>query len=189
MSCCESKAQSCCVPTTKIDRTAAQIANRVLEVEFLYLDLKVCERCQGTDQVLKEAVDEANRILRPMGVDVTLKMIHVESEEQARTLGFVSSPTIRLMGRDAAIEVKEDSCKGCSTVGGCDITCRVWTWQGKEFSVPPKALLLDAILRAAYLHPDGVKLIPEPIKDLPENLKRFFQGAHVPSDGESCCSP
>jgi hypothetical protein len=168
---------------------AAPTARRILEVEFLYLDLKVCERCQGTDQVLKEAVDEANRILRPMGVDVTLKMTHVESEEQARTLGFVSSPTIRFMGRDAEIELKEDSCKGCSSVGGGDITCRVWTWQGKESSVPPKAMLLDAILRAAYLHPDGVKVIPEPIKDLPENLKRFFQGADAPGDGKSCCTP
>jgi len=176
MACCESKAQSCCTPTTKIDPAAAPTARRVLEVEFLYLDLKVCERCQGTDQVLKDAVEEANRILGPTGVDVILKMIHVESEEQARTLGFVSSPTIRLMGRDAAIEVKEDLCKGCSTVGGCDINCRLWTWQGKEYSVPPKAMVIDAILRAAYLHPDGVNVVPKPIKDLPENLIRFFHG-------------
>ena len=37
-------------------------------------------------------------------------------------------------------------------------------------------MLLDAILREAYLHPTGEKLAPAALKELPENLKKFFLG-------------
>jgi hypothetical protein len=147
-----------------------------LEVEFLYLDRTVCERCKGTEEVLKEAVEEARRILEPTGVVVSLKMTHVMTGEQAMALGFVSSPTVRVMGRDAAFDVKENRCTSCGDLSGCDITCRIWAWQGMEYSVPPKAMLLDAILRDAYLHP-GERLAPAPLKELPANLQKFFNAA------------
>jgi hypothetical protein len=147
-----------------------------LDVEFLYLDRTVCERCKGTEEILKEAVLDTRSILGPSGVQVSLEMTHVRTEEQALALGFVSSPTVRVMGRDATLDVRESQCPSCGNLSGCDITCRVWTWQGQEFSVPPKAMLQDAILRDAYLHPTGEKLAPTPLKELPENLKRFFRG-------------
>jgi hypothetical protein len=146
-----------------------------LDVEFLYLDRTVCERCKGTEEILKEAVEEARKILGPTGVEVTLTMTHVRSEKQALALGFVSSPTVRVRGRDAALDVKENPCTSCGELGGCEISCRVWTWHGIEYPVPPKAMLLDAILREAYVHP-GNGLSPQPLQDLPENLKGFFRG-------------
>lgn len=181
MSCCHpsdkkagrAETKNCCASDPK----GVPQRRRSVEVEYLYLDLDVCERCKGTDQALREAVAEAARILGPTGVDVVLKLSHVETEEQARRLAFVSSPTIRIMGRDAAHGVKESVCEGCSTLGGCDINCRVWTWQGQEYAIPPRAMVLDAILRETYLHPEGVMAPVEPIHELPENLTRFFQGA------------
>jgi hypothetical protein len=146
-----------------------------LEVEFLYLDRTFCERCKGTEEILKEAVQEAQRILGPTGVDVSLKLIHVRSEAEALALRFISSPTVRIMGRDAALDVKENECKSCGELSGCDISCRVWTWRGQEYSVPPKALLLDAILRDSYLHPNVERLAPTELRNLPDNLKRFFR--------------
>jgi hypothetical protein len=145
-------------------------------VELLYLDRTVCERCKGTEEVLKEAVEEAKRILGPAGVDVSLKLTHVRTEEEALVLGFESSPTVRVMGRDAAVEVKENPCTSCGELSGCDITCRVWTWQGQEYSVPPKAMLLDAILRDAYLHPTGERRVPMRLRELSDNLRKFFRG-------------
>jgi hypothetical protein len=174
MSCCGTEKSSCCASGVQEEKVA--VARRTLEVELLYLDRTICERCKGTETVIKEAVEEAQRILGPTGVEVSLKMTHVRTEEHAVALGFVSSPTIRIMGRDAAVDVKENVCDGCGELGGCDITCRVWTWQGKEFSVPPKAMLLDAILRVAYLHPSDGRSLPKPLESLPENLKKFFQG-------------
>jgi hypothetical protein len=103
-------------------------------------------------------------------------MTRVTTPEQARQLGFVSSPTIRIMGRDAALEVKEDACSGCSSLCGSDIACRVWTLRGTECSVPPKAMIVDAILREADLHGSDAKAIHPPVEQFPENLTRFFEG-------------
>jgi arsenate reductase len=177
-SCCGSGTSECCAPPGGERSVRVNALRRPLEVEFLYLDRTVCERCKGTEETLKEAVEEANRILGPTGVDVSLKMTHVRTEEEALSLGFVSSPTVRVMGRDAAVEVKENQCASCGELSGCDITCRVWTWLGQEYSVPPRAMLLDAILRDAYLHPTGEKLAATRLRELPENIKKFFRGAY-----------
>jgi hypothetical protein len=174
MSCCETEKSDCCASSES--QEVHFVHHRPLEVEFLYLDRSVCGRCKGTEELLKEAVEEARKILGPTGVEVSLKMTHVKSPEQAVALGFVSSPTVRLNGREATTRVKETQCTSCGDLSGCDITCRVWTWQGQEYSVPPKAMLLDAILREAYLRPTQEKLEPKPLKELPENLKRFFRG-------------
>ena len=157
---------------------AATAIHRSLEVEFLFLDLKLCERCQGTEKALEESVAEAAKILGPTGVDVTLKMTHVETEKDALRLAFVSSPTVRVNGRDVALEVKENACSGCSSLCGSEISCRVWTWQGREYSIPPKAMLLDAILKDAYVHASDGTEARAPIDQVPENLKRFFQGSN-----------
>jgi len=175
-SCCGAGAGECCAPAGQEEGVPVKVLRRPLEVELLYLDRTVCERCKGTEEILKEAVEEAKRILGPTGVDVFLTMTHVRTEEQALALGFVISPTVRLMGRDAAVEVKENPCTSCGELSGCAITCRVWTWQGQEYSVPPKAMLLDAILRDAYFHPTGEKRVPTRLRELPENLKKFFRG-------------
>src|SRR5579863_2494857 len=142
MSCCQTEKSACCASSEVQFRRESP--RRLLEVEFLYLDRTVCERCRGTEEALREAVNEAGRILGPIGIDVSLKMTHVQTEDEARQLGFVSSPTVRLMGREAAVEVRENLCTGCGELSGCEITCRVWTWQGREYSVPPPSMLLDA---------------------------------------------
>jgi arsenate reductase len=179
-SCSGVEKSPCCAPASEGENVQARVVRcRSLEVEFLYLDRTVCERCKGTEEILKEAVEEAKRILGPTGVEVSLIMTHVRSEEQALALGFVSSPTVRLNGRDAAVDAKENPCTSCGEIGSCEITCRVWTWQGHEYSVPPKAMLLDAILRDAYLHPTGEKIPPTPLKRLPENLKKYFRGVRA----------
>jgi hypothetical protein len=169
----------CCGPAENQEIRLNFIHDRPLNVEFLYLDRTVCERCQGTEETLKQAVEESKKILGPTGVQVSLKMTHVRTEEQALALGFVSSPTVRVMGRDVALDVKENPCTSCGDLSGCEITCRAWTWRGQEHSVPPKAMLLDAILREAYLHPTEVELAPRPLTMLSENLHRFFQGTRA----------
>ncbi len=179
MSCCDPKKSPCCESAPHDEKPSPGVVRRPLEVEFLFLDRTVCERCKGTEAEIQAAVEEAQRILGPTGIDVSLKMTHVRSEAEARALAFVSSPTIRIMGRDAAVEVKETPCTGCGELGGGEILCRAWTWQGREYSVPPKALLLDAILRDAYVHPSAAKVTPVPLAALPVNLKTFFAGVRA----------
>ncbi|MFA5880862.1 MAG: DUF2703 domain-containing protein, partial [Eubacteriales bacterium] len=69
--------------------------SRSLDIEFMYLDLSVCTWCQSTESNLEEAIAEVALVLKATGVNVNVKKIHIQSEEQARELGFISSPTIR----------------------------------------------------------------------------------------------
>jgi glutaredoxin len=167
------------------------ITGRKIEIDFLYVDLTVCTRCKGTDTNLEEALSEGSRILETAGVEVSVRKTLIESEEQAKALGFFSSPTIRINGKDIAIEFRESRCDSCEAcAGNVPVNCRVWVFQGREHTEAPKAMIVDAILREAY--GSGSSQVPpaRPRKrqDVPENLRRFFRGkaALKPS---SCCPP
>ncbi|MCM1567236.1 MAG: DUF2703 domain-containing protein [Dehalobacter sp.] len=145
---------------------------RRLDIEFLFLDLNVCVPCRGTDSSLEEAISEVSSVLEATGIEVDVRKIHVQSEEQALELGFVSSPTIRINGQDIQLEVRESLCESCGDLCGDDVDCRVWFYRGKEYSVPPKGLIIEAILREVYK--DECAAIPARPAELPDNLKKFF---------------
>lgn len=164
------------------------INHRTIEIDFLYVDLTVCTRCIGTDAHLEEALSEVSRILDVAGVEVSVRKTLVESEEQAKTLGFLSSPTIRINGNDIALEFRESRCESC--VGNVPVNCRIWVFQGQEYTEAPKAMIVDAILREAYRdsllqEPPGQ---PREPREVPENLRSFFRGKAARNQS-SCCPP
>ena len=66
--------------------------------------------------------------------------------------------------------------------------CRVWMYKGKEYNAPPKAMIIDAILREVYsdknvLLSDGVD---REAYQLPENLRRFFEPIEKKRDVNNC---
>ncbi len=96
---CCTDTSDCCKPVQE-DKSE----RRKIEIDFLYLDLSVCTRCQGTDNSLDEAIAEVSQILKATDVDVVVNKINVTTEEQAEALQFESSPTIRVNGRDIQLE-------------------------------------------------------------------------------------
>ena len=156
---------------------AIKSAKREIEIEFLYLDLNVCEMCRGTESNLEEALDEISAVLEKTGVFVNLRKIQVISYEQAEALNFISSPTIRLNGRDVALEVKENYCSSCSQLSGTETYCRVWNFRGEEFSTVPKSLVIETVLKEIYGTGNEVREISAEQKAQSlANLKRFFNG-------------
>jgi len=116
--------------------------------------------------------------LRLTGVDVTINKVHIDSEEKAIQYKFVSSPTIRVNSRDIQLEVRESLCQSCGDLCGEEVDCRVWVYDEKEYSVPPKAMIIDAILKEIYSDnkasiDSGVNIDKE--YQVPENLKKFFR--------------
>ncbi len=116
----------------------------------------------------------------------------VESAEQARALRFVSSPTIRVDGHDVALELRESLCgsEACGDGCGDQIACRVWVHRGQEYTEPPVAMIVDAILGHVYGGaPSPGAPEPEPY-DLPDNLARFFSASTGSAESEvsACCS-
>lgn len=130
----------------------------------------------------------------------------VASEEQARRLRFVSSPTIRVNGSDIAFELLESSCGSDPCTDGCGghVDCRVWVYRGQEYTKAPVGLIVDAVLREVYAPRAPAVDGTEPY-ELPENLERFFAGkeeralsadaagstvrANAIERQASCCSP
>jgi hypothetical protein len=99
--------------------------------------------------------------------------IHIETKELAIKHEFISSPTIRINGKDVALELKESNCQECGDLCGDDsIDCRVWVYEGKEYISPPKEMIVNAILREVY-NP-GVEAQKEEYK-MPKNLENFFK--------------
>lgn len=157
---------------------------RRMSVELLAIDLETCGRCRGTAAHLEEAVAAVAGILGEAGVDVEVRTTVVRSEEEAGRLRLLSSPTLRVDGRDVALDFKESPCGDCGDLCGCGggVACRVWTWRGKEYPEAPTGMIVDALLRAYGRDPATPEGAPVPFR-LSENLRGFFRARAARREG------
>ena len=148
-----------------------------MEIDFLYLDLSVCGRCKGTDANLDEAVAEVSDVLKAAGFDVVVNKTNITSRELAVKHRFLSSPTIRVNGRDIQPDVRESACESCTDLYACgdSVDCRVWLHDGAEHTVPPKEFIIDAILREVYSDTSAPAQERQEYQ-LPHNLEVFIRG-------------
>lgn len=145
---------------------------RKITIDFLYLDVTVCERCQGTDENLEDALAEVSKVLEATGIEVIVNKINVVNEELAEKYNFLTSPTIRINGIDIQMDFKESLCESCGDLCGDEVDCRVWVYQGKEYTQPPKAMIIEAILQEVY--GGGNKKQNKVKYKIPENLRKFY---------------
>jgi len=168
-----------------------------LDVELLALDLNACSRCAGTAANVRAVLTLARDLFREVGTEVVYRETVVGSADQAERLRFVSSPTVRINGRDVTAESRESLCADCGGLCGCGdgVNCRVWTWDETEHLEAPRALLLDALLNAYAESGPRAEAEYVPFR-LPENLRAFFvardhAAAHDAKccDEQACCDP
>lgn len=160
-----------------------QTHTRHLEVDYLYLDLTQCARCQDTRAELHKAMDLARPALAALGVDLTLRETHITSAVQAREAGFTLSPTIRINGRDIQPEQHMSDCQECGDLCNCEggLSCREWEAGGTRHIAPPPELILAAIFA------ELAKVAPgEARESAAQEVDRFFA---FPSRQPSCCAP
>lgn len=164
---------------------------RGVTVDFLFIDLEVCTRCLNTNANLETALSEVSQVLSTAGVELSVTRTLVESEEQARALRFFSSPTIRVSGKDIAFEFRESRCETCESCA-CNgtVNCRVWVFQGREYTEAPTAMIADAILREVYAGQPQSAPARVSFENIPGDLTRFFAGKaqQKPTEESSCCS-
>jgi hypothetical protein len=160
----------------KVDRCSCgqelEFEKRRVIIDFLYLDLNVCERCRGTDNILDEALKVIDNVLDVTRVEVIINKININSEELAVMHKFISSPTIRINGIDIQMDVKESNCTSCGDLCGDKVDCRIWLYHGKEYSTAPKEMIIEALLKGIYGDKKSESIEKEYI--LPTNLKHFF---------------
>jgi hypothetical protein len=170
---------------------ATTASTRNLQIEFLFLDLDTCTRCRATDATLLEAIERTRPALDAAGVTVSVTRTLVASETQARALGFVSSPTIRINGVDIAGELVESACDSCSESCACNggVDCRDWVWQGERSHEPPLGLIVDAIVRhAGGTDPASATSSPAGSGLVPANLRKYFAAPAADAPAAGCCA-
>jgi hypothetical protein len=165
-------------PLSQIRRTVA--------IDFLFLDLSTCGRCQGSGVNIKDAVAAVEGVLQATGAQVEVRRIQVTDVDQARELEFVSSPTIRVNGRDIAPESRESECGADGCGCGPGASCRVWTYRGHEYPEAPVGLIVDAILSELYAGATEAPS-PSPAYELPDKLVRVLAAEDEGAARGGCC--
>ena len=158
---------SCCCGQKPVGKNT----KKLLRIEYLYLDLKTCDRCMDTDKLLDEVVEVLKPALQLAGYEVRYRKHEMSTEQIAQKFEFVSSPTIRVNGRDI-FDVVENDCGCCGDIAGVAVDCRAYEYDGEIYDVPSKQLLVQAILKSIDKFPPCNK---QPYT-MPDNLKRFFEG-------------
>ncbi|MBN1389378.1 MAG: DUF2703 domain-containing protein [Candidatus Thermoplasmatota archaeon] len=122
-----------------------------LSIDFLYLDLSCCERCQSADEILDEVLVELRQELRVID-HLTVKKIRIGNREDEEKYGLKRSPTIRLNGRDleeivsGKLVISDNYCGPCSVVCGEETNCRTFEYDGETSENIPKEMLREGIL-------------------------------------------
>ena len=164
-----------------------QTTRKVLNVDLLVIDLNTWKRCVPTAEQLGVAVDLLNPVGDALGIELRYREIVVQTPEQAKECALLSSPTIRLNGRDIVQDIRESNCESCGEVtnNNTSVDCREWHYRGEVYFAAPLPLLIESIM-GAMLNMDTPPVVLSPLEELPENLKRFYESKRGTS---TCCDP
>ena len=155
-----------------MDVEACCPSSKILNVDYLYLDLQRCDRCQSTDQRLEEALELLRPVLHELGYSFNLNKIHMSTKDLALKYRFQSSPTIRINNFDLFETLTENECACCSEISGHATDCRTFEEDGQTVNAPSVKLLTEKILLYILNKPKQKDIKPYV---LPENLESFYQ--------------
>ncbi len=144
--------------------------NKEVIIDYLYLDITTCTRCQGSDLNLEKALEMLKRNFPEH--EFTLNKYHIDTIDLAWKQKFQSSPTIRVNGKDLPLEFRENNCDSCGDFCGDNVDCRIWVYQGEAFETAPTNMLVDLI--ADYLNEKSALIPLASNYTLPQNLIHFF---------------
>lgn len=157
-------------------------SRKILNIDLLAIDLDICQRCVPTSEQLRDAVSLLVPVADALGIELRHREIVVQTPEEAKEYALLSSPTIRLNGRDVAQDIRESLCESCGDLTGNNtaVDCREWHYRGQVYYAAPLPLLIEAIM-GAMLNIDASPSVPVPLEELPENLQRYFSEKKVSS--------
>ncbi len=121
-----------------------------MKIELLYiLD---CPWCLKTKELIRESLKE-------LRIKADIEEILIDSDEKAKKHNFVGSPTVRIDGKDIQEEVSKGQCLPCEELTEstkettefvkqeCRCGCRIYFYEGKQYTYPPKKMMKEAIMK------------------------------------------
>jgi hypothetical protein len=177
----------CCSPSMPSKEETA--TRKIMNVDLLVIDLSTCKRCVPTGDQLRAAIQLLGPVAEALGIELRHHEIVVQTPEEAKAYALISSPTIRLNGRDIAQDVRESECESCGdlTNNNISVDCREWHYRGKVYSAAPVPLLVEALMGAMLNIDEMQPVVPVPLENLPENLQRYFDNKKQ-AGSIRCCS-
>lgn len=127
--------------TTTNDVPGPGEEQRTVAIDLLFGDLESCGRCMDAAINLEVALGALEGVLGTTGTRVAVRRTHVRSTAQAKELGVLSSPTIRVNGRDVELGSSKGACGG----SGCGCGCAPGIACGGE---APVHVIVDAVVAA-----------------------------------------
>ncbi len=130
-----------------------------LVIDFLYLDLCRCERCQSADQTLDEVLAELRSELKVIDY-LKINKIRMTDKTDEERYDFKRSPTIRINGKDVEevvsgeLRITDNYCGSCSDICGEDTNCRTFKYKGETSEDIPKGLLKEGLLKTLSQYED-----------------------------------
>jgi len=112
-----------------------------LVVDFIEVAMPVdaragCSACDSARARLESAVEAVQPLLEEIGVAIKIRDLRVRTMAEAELLRLPASPTIRVGSVEVAPEHRDGE-------------TRIWHWRGGEHALPPKGMLVEALLSAA----------------------------------------
>src|SRR5512139_1458379 len=122
------------------------------------------------------AVNLLTPVAEALEIDLRYHVIVAQTAAEAKEHSLLSSPTIRLNGRDIAHDIRESECESCGdlTENNTSVDCREWHYRGKVYFAAPIPMLVEAIMGAMLNIHELPPVAPAPLSELPENLRRYF---------------
>lgn len=157
-----------------------------MHIDYLCLDLSVCDRCQGTDKRVEAAIEQLRDVMDMAGYRLEMRTGLILNDELAVEHKFKSSPTVRVNGVDICPEAIENPCDCCKDLSDYDVTCRQFEFNGKLYEVPPTAYVVKRILEIVF----GSEQPSDEPYEIPVNIKGFLDGRaakEAKSANARCC--
>ena len=181
----------CCGPSSPDATDGASVVRpkaKSLDVELLVIDLNVCARCVPTGDQLRAAIELVRPAADAMRIGITYRETIVQTPEEAKARALLSSPTIRINGRDIQQDIRESECESCGdlTEGGAKIDCREWHYRGQVYAAAPLPFLVETLMDALTRVDEMSPVTPAPLEALPDNLVTYFDNRKTGS-GSGCC--
>jgi hypothetical protein len=173
---CNSSTSNTACGSSVVESGGLPEVRKVLNADLIVIDLSSCKRCVPTGDQLRAAVKLLAPVAEALGIELRHHETVVQTSAEAKEIALLSSPTIRLNGRDIAQDIRESLCESCGdlTDNNTRVDCREWHYRGKVYSAAPVALLVEALMEAMLKIDEMPPVPPTPLKNLPENLIRYF---------------
>lgn len=186
---CNSSASNAACGSATVESSELHKVRKILNVDLIVIDLSTCKRCVPTGDQLRTAVRLLTPAAEALGIELRHQETVVQTPDEAKESALLSSPTIRLNGRDIDQDIRESLCESCGdlTDNNTSVDCREWHYRGKVYSAAPVPLLVEALMGAMLKIDEMQPIVPAPLEELPENLQRYFDNKKQAKTSR-CCS-